>query len=1029
MATPHNSTVTMVSRRCAQALPVPLSEESNGGGSMPPSGTGDIWVLASDISASIWSGRAPLLLEAGQSKAEDRVLREEEAPDSLDSSRLRSICLSTGLPPALRTNGLALWFVESALPAVEWRSEQVKPIRVRHRHGMDQITKPRQPGGETGSSSSSPATRQLPEPGPKLPPSGLGTIVATLQRWLDQVRTRAVKTLQQARQSWLWREIVRRFAYFRAEPYSGPTTLVVGTVLITLLLVFLHRIIPQWPSPGVVYLPLIAMLAYYWSWGLGIVATALQLLCVYVLFLPPELTLRPRAPQDIAELLVLLAVSGYILALVQLAKRSRDAALREAARFAALNAVGIALAREHDRDHLLALIARTACELTGAGFAAFTLRPLDPAGQPLVPPHGSRFHLAAVVGVTPEQEALFRRLPLGGEGILAPIFQHGAPVRVADAAEMGAVDVPRGHPLVRSFLGAPLLARDKQVLGGLLLGHSLPGRFTESDENVLQALAAQAAVALENTRLYQAAQDQARELTTVFESIADAVVVYDPEGNLKHENLAAAKVRRLLALHQRDSAPGSQAVTPPVVGSWPSNLPVSLVDDLGERHDFLVSASSLRAEGAVADQATEDNDGSQSSASPTEETPETSGTVVVWHEVTEARKLLIEQQARTEAEAQLTILQLLIDELPSGVCLIAGTDVRLVLANRSAQEVLGREWLVGQPLEAYIAESGVAFTGTNGQALPTEELASVQALRLGTAVRHSLEVLRRPDGTTLPILINAVALDPLLVRNLPLGDGRIGASSGPVAVVVFQDVTALKEAEHLKDEFIAVAAHELKTPMASVKGYADMLLHRSVGEADLKLAGWQIEALETIDQATNRLVELTDDLLDVARLQSDHLQLHSEPHDLIALTRRVMKRFQIVSGQHSLLLSTKEEFVVACIDVRRTEQIIGNLLSNAIKYSPQGGSVRISIQMDDEAGMASLSIADQGIGIPEDQQALLFNRFARAENARELGITGTGLGLYLCRELVERQGGRIWFTSKAGEGSTFSLSLPLAAPE
>jgi signal transduction histidine kinase len=787
--------------------------------------------------------------------------------------------------------------------------------------------------------------------------------------------------------------------------------------------------IPQWPSPGVAYLPLIAMLAYYWSWRLGVVATALQLLCVYFLFLPPEFTLQPRDPQDIAELLVLLAVSGYILALVQLAKRRRDAALREAERIKALNAVGIALAGEHDRDHLLQLIARTACELTGAGFAAFTLRPLDPAGQPLVPPLGSRFHLAAVVGINEEQEELFRRLPLGGEGLLAPIFQHGAPVRVADAAQMAAAEMPTGHPVVRSFLGAPLLSRDKQVLGGLLLGHSLPDCFTASDENVLQALAAQATVALENTRLYQAAQDQARELTTVFESIADAVVVYDPEGNLKHENPAAARVRRLLSLHQVDAATGDQTITPPAVTGRPSNLPISLVDDLGERRDFLVSVSSLRAEGTGPDHGAVGNADVQSPASPSKETAETSGTVVVWHEVTEARRLLIEQQARTEAEAQLTILQLLIDELPSGVFLVAGGDARLVLANRSAQEVLGHEWVVGQPLAGYLAESGVAFAGTNGQPLPTEELASMRALRLGTAVRHSLEVLRRANGTTLPVLVNAVALDPQLIRNLPLGDGRVGASSGPVALVVFQDVTALKEAEHLKDEFIAVAAHELKTPMASVKGYADMLLRRSVGEEDLKLADWQVEALETIDQATNRLVELTDDLLDVARLQSDHLQLRTEPHDLIALTRRVMKRFQIISGRHSLSLSAQEEFVVACIDVRRTEQIIGNLLSNAIKYSPQGGSVSISIQQDDEAGTATVSIADQGIGIPEDQQALLFNRFARAENARELGITGTGLGLYLCRELVERQGGRIWFTSKPGEGSTFSLSLPLAASE
>ena len=101
--------------------------------------------------------------------------------------------------------------------------------------------------------------------------------------------------------------------------------------------------------------------------------------------------------------------------------------------------------------------------------------------------------------------------------------------------------MPEGHPQVRSFLGAPLLSRDGQVLGGLLLGHDQPNRFSESDEVVLRALAAQAAVALENASLYQAAQDQAEELATVFDSIADAVVVYDPDGRVAHENQTAAR--------------------------------------------------------------------------------------------------------------------------------------------------------------------------------------------------------------------------------------------------------------------------------------------------------------------------------------------------------------------------------------------------------------------------------------------------------------------------------------------------------
>ena len=231
----------------------------------------------------------------------------------------------------------------------------------------------------------------------------------------------------------------------------------------------------------------------------------------------------------------------------------------------------------------------------------------------------------------------------------------------------------------------------------------------------------------------------------------------------------------------------------------------------------------------------------------------------------------------------------------------------------------------------------------------------------------------------------------------------------PVALVVFEDVTALKEAERLKDEFVAMAAHELKTPMAAVKGYADMLLRRSRGNEQTTLVSWQDEALETIDQATNRLVELTDDLLDVARLQADR---HAAPPRAPRPHCIDPTRHQALSSderQAYISLVSSHEFVVVCLDIRRTEQIIGNVLSNAIKYSPTGGSITVTVRQDDQSGMAMLAVADPGIGIPPDQQAHLFNRFVRADNAREMGITGTGLGLYLCRELTERQGGHIWF--------------------
>jgi GAF domain-containing protein len=186
------------------------------------------------------------------------------------------------------------------------------------------------------------------------------------------------------------------------------------------------------------------------------------------------------------------------------------------------------LLTESDETRLVHFIAQTACDLTGAAFAAFGLRSLNEEGQAPVPSEGNLFHLAAVVGVTPEQEALFRHMLLEEEGLLAPIFRHGVPVLVADvltfastetpapaalrdvarptapaatlrdvpAEDTPSVGVPAGHPLVRSFLGVPVLASQGEVRGGLLVGHREPGHFTPEDKALLMGLARQAAVAL-----------------------------------------------------------------------------------------------------------------------------------------------------------------------------------------------------------------------------------------------------------------------------------------------------------------------------------------------------------------------------------------------------------------------------------------------------------------------------------------------------------------------------------------------------
>jgi two-component system, OmpR family, phosphate regulon sensor histidine kinase PhoR len=368
------------------------------------------------------------------------------------------------------------------------------------------------------------------------------------------------------------------------------------------------------------------------------------------------------------------------------------------------------------------------------------------------------------------------------------------------------------------------------------------------------------------------------------------------------------------------------------------------------------------------------------------------------------------------------LLQTIIDESPSSIYLVRGCEARLVLGNRAAAEVWGATWAPGQPMSDFLATNGIRVFHVDGHSLTPTELATLRAVQTGEAVRHYQEIIVHRDGTTLPVLVNAVALDPLVLG------WSSGEASGdqeepePVAIVAYQDVTALKETERLKDEFIGIAAHELRSPLAVVRGFAQTLIVQTKRGKGPQLADWQMEAIQDIDQATNRLAELTEDLLDVTRLQAGRLELHIEPTDLVALVQRTVARFRVTAEQHRIAVNATPEHIVVMADPRRIEQVLSNLITNAIKYSPGGSDIEISVCEDQNDRAALLRVHDNGIGIPAHQQNRVFSRFMRADNARNIG--GTGLGLYLCRELIERHGGRIWFESVEGQGSTFFISLP-----
>lgn len=386
-----------------------------------------------------------------------------------------------------------------------------------------------------------------------------------------------------------------------------------------------------------------------------------------------------------------------------------------------------------------------------------------------------------------------------------------------------------------------------------------------------------------------------------------------------------------------------------------------------------------------------------------------------------------EQVLYSEATARLGLLQRVLDAMPIAVTLVYGPDARLLLANRAATGVWGAAWPEGQPMEEFLARHGITLLDPQGRLLPPEQYATLRAVRDGETARQLQETIRRPGGSSLPILVNALPLP----RHT--GTSQLAPSGEAVALVVHQDVTVLKEAEYLKDEFVGIVAHELRTPLSALKGFASMLLVQTARQGGPELAEWQQEALSEIDLAVTRLSDLTEELLDVTRLQTGRLLLHRTPTNLVPLAQRVAKFLQQTTTRHRLELHATEDSLVSDIDPTRIEQVLTNLISNAIKYSPQGGPVVLTLREEQVAGTITLSVQDHGIGIPGQQQGQIFGRFMRADNAVAWGMNGTGLGLYICRELVERHGGRLWFESEEGKGSTFFLALPalshVAAPE
>ena len=380
-----------------------------------------------------------------------------------------------------------------------------------------------------------------------------------------------------------------------------------------------------------------------------------------------------------------------------------------------------------------------------------------------------------------------------------------------------------------------------------------------------------------------------------------------------------------------------------------------------------------------------------------------------------------ERAARAEAETERARLRELFEQAPAAVAVLRGPQHVFELANLRYVEIAGRhrEYLGRPAREVFPEVAGQSFFELLDRVYRTGEPF--------VGMEMPMRLDRRGDGTLETVYFNFV------YQPIKSADGQVeGIFVHAVDVTehvharqqLEAEVAERQRAVRARDEFLSIAAHELRTPLTTIKGTVQLALRAQTrGALDLTRAE---RTLRTIGLAADRLATLTDDLLDVARLQSGQLALRPRPIDVAALVRAILEQQAEQMGDgHVLAADLPPGPITIEADPGRLEQIIDNLLSNAVKYSPGGGPITVTLGRDE--GGVTLAVRDSGIGLPAGAAERIFQPFGRAANATAHSLPGLGLGLYISRRIAELHGGRLWAES-AGEGcgTTMRLWLPTA---
>lgn len=670
--------------------------------------------------------------------------------------------------------------------------------------------------------------------------------------------------------------------------------------------------------------------------------------------------------------------------------------------------------------------------------------------------------------------------------LLARVAREGAPLRVPDyQAACLAEGIEPERPL-HAWMAVPLHAGTRP-LGAIALGSANPEvEYTEDQFRFFQAIGEQAAGAIVKARLYQQAEERARQLATLNQAAAEMAATLELAPLLQRILARAVELTEseagLLALADEDTG---DLVIQVASGPFAAHLPGRRVTKgRGLLGAVAESGKPLRVDRPEAEprwpSLPEEAEGLEPRAlllAPLQAKDRVVGVLEVVNKrdqagydeddlallaafaaqaavaVENARLYTLTDQALAARVEELSVMQRIDRDLSatldfdraleitlSWALRHTGADAGLIVVPQEDRAVA--RVAMGYP-EGYEPEAGQEVPAELGAL--QEVLRSGEARRVGDLATQAEVRGLHPAARSLaavPLLREGRAVAAMLLESRQayfFNDDRLAfltrlADHASIALANALLYAEVQAANLAKTEFVSFVSHELKTPMTSIKGYADLLAQGTVGPINEAQANF----LNTIRSNVDRMATLVSDLSDISRIEAGRLRLEFEAVPIAEVVEEVVRsvRERVEAKEQHLEVQMPEDLPPAWGDRTRLIQVLTNLVSNANKYTPQGGRITLTVEAtenrwDPEGAprVLHLAVADTGIGISEEDQARIFQKFFRSEDPAVSEVPGTGLGLNIAKNLVELQGGRIWFESTYGKGSTFHFTVPVADPE